>query len=443
MRWRRAPLVAEPTGDPPVTDSAGDRARGLIRDLDRRMRQHLDPEAVAEEVVAGLGPLSRADRVHVRFVESRRTGPVVAQWSTRELARLPITAPGAQDLLESASAVSTRGAQALVVEDVRLALAAGSLPADQPTLHGVGALAVVPVLAGAEQVGVLVVARADGRPPFDAADVAVMDLVATDFGRAVQHARLFRQQSALVAQLRELDRTKSDFLSTISHELRTPLTSIVGYVEMLRDGDAGELRPMQRSMLEVVGRNAQRLQDLIEDVLMISRVESGAVRSERMPVALAGVVDQVVSALRPQAEEGGVRIDVFPVPAQAILLADPAQMDRMLLNLIGNAVKFTPERGRVGVSVQVGPDQLVLRVDDTGIGVPAAELPSLFNRFFRASNATTRQIPGTGLGLAIVAGIVAAHDGRVEVDSTQGRGTTFTVTLPRWDPDGEGRDGSA
>jgi two-component system, OmpR family, phosphate regulon sensor histidine kinase PhoR len=268
-----------------------------------------------------------------------------------------------------------------------------------------------------------------------------VDLVAADFGRAVQHARLFRQQSALVGQLRELDRTKSDFLSTISHELRTPLTSIVGYVEMLRDGEAGELRPRQRNMLDVVGRNAQRLQDLIEDLLMISRVESGAVRSERMPVALAGVVDQVVSALRPQAEEGGVRIDVFPVPAQALLLADPVQMDRMLLNLVGNAVKFTPDRGRVGISVQVGPEQLVLRVDDTGIGVPAAELPSLFNRFFRASNATTRQIPGTGLGLAIVGGIVAAHDGRVEVDSVEGRGTTFTVTLPRWDPDVGGRDG--
>lgn len=415
------------------------QVRGLTRDLDRRMRKHLHPDAVAEEVVAGLGAMVHADRVHVRFVEGGRMGRLAAQWTTAALPSVDAEPPAPTDPLESAAAVAARGHQALVVDDVESYLQGGgkgtSGVAVARRYAGTGPMVVAAVLVGVQRIGVLVCARGTDKPRFDAADVGLVETVAGDLARAVHHARLFEQQSSVVGQLRELDRTKSDFLSTISHELRTPLTSIAGYVEMMRDGDAGALQPMQDNMLEIVGRNTQRLRDLIEDVLMISRVESGAVRTERVPVALAGVVDHVATSLRPQAEAAGVAIDVFPVPAEAMLLGDSGQVDRMLLNLVGNAVKFTPARGRVTVSVEVAGTELVVRVQDTGIGIPAEELSSLFTRFYRASNATQRQIPGTGLGLAIIAGIVAAHDGRVEVDSVEGRGTTFTVTVPRFDPE--------
>jgi signal transduction histidine kinase len=246
----------------------------------------------------------------------------------------------------------------------------------------------------------------------------------------VQHARLFEQQSVVVTQLREIDRTKSDFLSTISHELRTPLTSIAGYVEMMRDGEAGDVAPMQRQMLDVVARNTQRLRDLIEDVLILSRVESGTLRTERLPVALRGVIDHAVTALRPQAAQADVRLDVISAPGPSMLLGDAAQLEQVVLNLIGNALKFTPAAGRVTVSLETTGADLVLRVEDTGIGIPGGEVAELFQRFFRASNAKAQQITGSGLGLAIVASIVAAHHGRVEVDSQEGRGSTFTVVLP-------------
>ena len=207
-----------------------------------------------------------------------------------------------------------------MVDDVRLYLQGGSntnIGMNAARAYaGVGSMIVAPVMVGMDRIGVLVCARAAGRRRFDAADAGLVESVAGDLARAVHHARLFEQQTSVVGQLRELDRTKSDFLSTISHELRTPLTSIAGYVEMMRDGDAGELQPMQDNMLEIVARNTQRLRDLIEDVLLISKVESGAVRSERMPVALAGVVDHAVDSLRPQAEAAGVRIDTFPVPTR-------------------------------------------------------------------------------------------------------------------------------
>jgi signal transduction histidine kinase len=399
------------------------------------MRAHLHPAAVADEVVSGLGPMVRADRVHLRLVEGNRMGRVVAQWTTPALEPVPNEPPGPTHPLESAVAVSARGHQALVTDDVRVHVEVRSGTTPAAGYPGVGPMIVAPVVVGTERIGVLVCARAEGGPRFETTDGGLVESVAGDLARAVHHARLFEQQTSVVGQLRELDRTKSDFLSTISHELRTPLTSISGYVEMMRDGDAGELQPMQDNMLEIVARNTQRLRDLIEDVLMISKVESGAVRSERMPVALAGLVDHAVDSLRPQAEAAGVRIDTFPVPADAMLLADPGQIDRMLLNLVGNAVKFTPDRGRVTVSVELVQDEVAIRVQDTGIGIPRAEVTALFTRFYRASNATQRQIPGTGLGLAIVGGIVAAHAGRVDVDSVEGRGTTFTVTLPKWDPE--------
>ncbi len=411
--------------------------RGLTRDLDRRMRQHLHADAVADEVVTGLGPMVRADRVHVRFIDGGRMGPVAAQWSTPALPEVAPEPPAPTDPLESAGSVAARGHQSLVVDDIAVHLSSVAPENVTTVVNGyadVGPVVVAPVLVGLERVGVLVCARSRERGRFDAAETGLVETVAGDLARAVQHARLFEQQSSLVGQLRELDRTKSDFLSTISHELRTPLTSIAGYVEMMRDGDAGALEPLQDNMLEIVGRNTQRLRDLIEDVLMMSRVESGAVRSERAPVALAGIVDHVAASLRPQADAAGVAIDTYPVPDGAMLLGDAAQIDRMLLNLVGNAVKFTPRRGRATVSVEVTGADLVVRVEDTGIGIPADEVASLFTRFYRASNATQRQIPGTGLGLAIIAGIVASHDGRVEVDSREGSGTTFTVTLPRWDP---------
>jgi signal transduction histidine kinase len=192
---------------------------------------------------------------------------------------------------------------------------------------------------------------------------------------------------------------------------------------------------MQQQMLDVVARNTQRLRDLIEDVLILSRIESGTLRTERMPVALRAVVEHAVTALRPQAAQANVRLDVIPASSPGMLLGDAAQLEQVVLNLVGNAIKFTPAGGRVTVSMETTGDDLVLRVEDTGIGIPRSEVDDLFQRFFRASNAKEQQITGTGLGLAIVASIVAAHQGRVEVDSRERAGSTFSVVVPSADVD--------
>lgn len=432
---RLAELVNALAAQTELLQSAGraqDELRQRARALDRRMREHLHPDAVADEAVNGLGPLCEADRVHARFVLDGRVGAVAAQWVAPGTPPVPPGPPAPDHALLSWRALTGFGRAPRVVADLLHDRQSAELVTD-PLLAGLRAFVVAPVVAGTEVLGVLVAGRRGVERPWTASEVGLIESVADDMGRAVQHARLFEQQSTVVSQLREIDRTKSDFLSTISHELRTPLTSIAGYVEMMRDGEAGEVAPMQHQMLDVVARNTRRLRDLIEDVLILSRVESGTLRTEKLPVALRGVIDHAVTALRPQALQADVRLDVIPASSPGMVLGDAAQLEQVLLNLIGNAIKFTPGGGRVTVSLETTGDDLVLRVEDTGIGIPSAEVDDLFQRFFRASNAKAQQITGTGLGLAIVASIVAAHDGRVEVDSHERRGTSFTVVLPRPD----------
>jgi signal transduction histidine kinase len=218
-------------------------------------------------------------------------------------------------------------------------------------------------------------------------------------------------------------------MSTVSHELRTPLTSIAGYLEMLVDGEAGALSPGQRRMLAVMDRNTSRLRALIENLLVLSRIESGMLSTARQPIEFGWLVTSAVAAILPTATAAGVSIET-DVGAALTGRADPEQLDRVLMNLLSNAVKFTPRGGHVRVRAHRDDDDVVVVVSDTGMGIPEAEQRHLFDRFFRASNATEQAIPGTGLGLAIVRTIVIQHGGRITVESDEGRGTSVTVRVP-------------
>jgi signal transduction histidine kinase len=241
--------------------------------------------------------------------------------------------------------------------------------------------------------------------------------------------RSHRREEELLARLRALDAAKTDFMATVSHELRTPLTSISGYVELLRDADPGELTDAQERMLEVIARNARRLRELIEDILTLSRIESGGFRSEPGEVDLAEVVERALAEIGPAAAKASVGLHAEvrgPLP----LRGDGVQLDRVLANLLGNAVKFTPAAGTVTVHAWPDDGEAVLVVADTGMGIPADEQQALFVRFFRATNAIRQAVPGTGLGLAICRKIVDNHGGTIDVDSTENVGTTVTVRLP-------------
>ena len=242
-------------------------------------------------------------------------------------------------------------------------------------------------------------------------------------------AALDKERTA-VERLRSLDQAKNEFVSTVSHELRTPVTSIVGYTEMMSDGTIVEPLPDQIPLLETINRNGQRLISMINDLLMLSGLDSETVHWRHDPVDLAATIGPIEEAIRPLLNGRHLTLEVdrpgVPVP----VLGDRAQLERVMINLLSNAVKFTEDDGTVGFGVDVVDDHAVITVRDTGIGIPTDEQGDLFQRFFRSSTAQVRQIQGTGLGLSIVAAIVSGHGGTIEVKSGHLQGSTFTVKLP-------------
>lgn len=227
-------------------------------------------------------------------------------------------------------------------------------------------------------------------------------------------------------QLVEIDTLKDEFVSSVSHELRTPLTSITGYVELLLEDEASEEK---RGYLTIVDRNAQRLLGLVSDLLFTASIQDGRLELERAEVDLTELVRHAVDSARPRAETSAIEL-ALETEEVGRVLGEEARLAQLLDNLVSNAVKFTPQGGRVTVRLSGTEGVARTEVSDTGIGIPDEERERLFERFFRSQTALERQIQGTGLGLYISKAIVEAHGGRIGVHSTEGEGTTFIVELP-------------
>ncbi|MHB8468356.1 MAG: sensor histidine kinase, partial [Gaiellaceae bacterium] len=227
----------------------------------------------------------------------------------------------------------------------------------------------------------------------------------------------------------ELDRMRDAFIATVSHELRTPLTSISGFLEMMQEEEAA-LGETGRTYLNVIRRSAERLQHLVEDLLLIAQIEARRIELERRPVDLTLLAERALESARPVADEKGVSLEIRS-DAPPYVAGDARRLTQVLDNLVSNAVKFTDDGGRVTVAMgDDGNGGVLLVVSDTGVGIPADEQGQVFSRFFRASTATRRAIPGTGLGLAISRALVEQHGGTITLASRESEGTEVTVTLP-------------
>jgi PAS domain S-box-containing protein len=233
-----------------------------------------------------------------------------------------------------------------------------------------------------------------------------------------------------VEQLLEVDRVKDAFVSSVSHELRTPITSILGYTELLQEGVLGPLPAAQADAVERVSRNSHRLLTLISELLTLSKIQEGTVVTDGEIVDLTQVVTAGLAVLSPTVARRDVELTVQMPQVPVAVTGDRDMLERVIINLADNAMKFTPDGGRVTVALKECSGQAVLEVVDTGIGVPAHEQQRLFDRFFRSSLAQQKAIPGSGLGLSIAHKIVEQHGGTLEVSSEAGKGSTFRVSLP-------------
>lgn len=229
---------------------------------------------------------------------------------------------------------------------------------------------------------------------------------------------------------KEVDKMKTEFISTVSHELRTPLTSIKGYVDLILDGEAGEINEIQSEFLEIVKQNNDRLVELINDLLDVSRMESGRVKMEKEPLWLPEVIREAVVSIENLAKNKDMSITLDIPEGLPLVLADRQRLLRILVNLLSNAIKYTQPKGKLFVSVKPQDGFLATSVRDTGIGIPSEHLDRLFVKFYRVDSSLTSEIGGTGLGLAIVKSIVDLHGGQVWAESEVGKGSTFTFTLP-------------
>lgn len=248
-------------------------------------------------------------------------------------------------------------------------------------------------------------------------------------GQDMLVAALEKERTA-VERLRALDEAKNEFVSTVSHELRTPVTSIVGYTEMLQDGTVVDPLPDQLALFDTIARNGQRLIVLCNDLLTLAGLDSESITWEAEQVDLGEVLSAVEESVAPLVVERDLEVLVERPTSPAVVVGDPAQLERVVLNLVSNAIKFTEDGGVVRARVEVSGDEVVLTVTDTGIGIPTEEQDNLFQKFFRSSTAQKEAIQGTGLGLSIVSAIVSAHGGTIRVRSAHLEGATFTVRLP-------------
>lgn len=245
--------------------------------------------------------------------------------------------------------------------------------------------------------------------------------------RAVADA--FANERRAGTELRELERQRADLLATVSHELRTPLASVLGSVELFADGDLGELTAPQRRALDRISRNATRLQALVGDLLVMSSIERGALRAGGAPVCVRGVLGAVVERLRPDAVGRGLELSVRDDATSEVAM-DAAMLDRVLQAVLGNALKFTPAGGHVVVEVGADRETVEIAVVDDGVGIAAADLPRVFDPFFRGAASERLAISGTGLGLSLVRKMVELVGGAVSAESEPGVRTRVALRLP-------------
>jgi len=236
-------------------------------------------------------------------------------------------------------------------------------------------------------------------------------------------------------RLKELDKMKSDFVSNVSHELRTPLTAVKGSVDNMLDGLTGLLNEKQSRYLTRIKSNADRLTRLINDILDLSRIEAGKIDLQPAVLPLVTLAKEVTEGLRPVAVDKLISLEVASPDASVTAWADRDKVIQVLMNLIGNAVKFTPTHGKVSVTVERNGDEWVqTSVADTGPGIPLEEANKIFDKFYQIAQAGKQKARGTGLGLAISKALVEMHGGRIWVESEVGRGSTFFFTLPAQQP---------
>ena len=306
-----------------------------------------------------------------------------------------------------------------------------------------------PILPREGTMGFLFVGTESADTILTEGDEELVTILANQIGQALENARLFektwvaqqelekkveertKELSALLEEIKKVSKRKTDFISAVSHELRTPLTSIKGYASILLSEQLGQVPQAVKERLDKINRHSDELAHLVNELLDISRIESGKLTMKLEPQDLKDIIEAVADLLSVQLKTKDIKLDVKITKETTKVNADRNQIERVFINLISNAIKFTPVKGKISVTSHPSDDFLQIDVSDTGIGIPEDALTSVFDEFYRVDNPINQEARGTGLGLSLVKHIVEAHRGKIWVKSKIGQGSTFSFTLPK------------
>jgi len=292
---------------------------------------------------------------------------------------------------------------------------------------------VYPLTIRTDVIGAMVISVEELKKPLPYYKIDLIDRIPGTIAIAIGNALLYQNIQKANEHLKQLDRLKTEFVSIASHELRTPMTVIKSYVWMLLNGKSGPVSDKQKTYLERTFSSIERLLDLVNNMLNISRIEAGRLVVSPVLVDIREIVSNVITDMNRRAEDVGVELYFYPPSTPLLVKADSGRLKEVLINLIGNSLKFTPRDGSITVSVHKNEDGIVTRIKDTGCGIKSEDIPKLFQKFnmVGSTNLTKEISQGTGLGLYLSKSLVELHGGRIWVESEgENRGSTFSFVLP-------------
>ncbi|MDO9299948.1 MAG: GAF domain-containing sensor histidine kinase, partial [Anaerolineales bacterium] len=388
----------------------------------------LDPDELLQSVVDLTKERFNLYHAHIYLADESWNTLLLAS-GAGEIGRQMVMAGHAiqMDAEKSLVARATRERKAIIVNDARAE--SDFLP--NPFLPDTRSEMAVPMISGDKVIGIFDV-QSDVVGHFSQEDANIYTTLALQVAVALQNARLYVEQSATVAQLRELDRLKSSFLANMSHELRTPLNSILGFADVILEGLDGPLTDNMQNDLGLIYKNGQHLLHLINDVLDMAKIESGKMNLNIEKFNLQEVIEEVTSITSTMASEKNLALFIDPDSDHEVEInADKIRLRQVMINLINNAIKFT-EKGKISIHVAREENNVLISVKDTGMGIPADHLEAVFQEFTQVDTTTTRKVGGTGLGLPISRRLINMHSGRLWAESSgiDGEGATFYVFLP-------------
>ena len=397
-----------------------------LSEVSRAVSSSLDLQVVLDTVVEHAVKLSDSEGCGIYQFDARRNAfDIVASYNLsdgflRAVAETPVGPRGS--VLRRAS---TRG-EAIQVFDVGVVAEVHAREALME--EGFRSLLAVPMGDEDALRGLLLYRRLPGR--FDERVVNLLTALASQSTVAIHNARLFRETEDKSRQLEVANRHKSEFLANMSHELRAPLSAVIGYGEILLEQVFGELNTKQAQYLESMLASSRHQLSLINDILDLSKVEAGRVELELSTFSLPDVLDYALTLVRGPATRYGVTLALEVRADVGTVTADERKVKQILLNLLSNALKFTPEGGRVDLRAAQEGDLVEVAVCDTGIGIAPADQEIIFEEFRQGGGEAARKLEGTGLGLTLARKFVQLHGGSIAVRSALGTGSTFTFTLP-------------